>query len=68
MVSGEFGGLTPIAAQQTASGFEVAWRMPGADEYQVWDTDSTGNYLSAPLSNVSGTEPRIGVDGDQFQP
>jgi Tryptophan-rich Synechocystis species C-terminal domain len=51
--------LTPIAAQQTASGFEVAWRMPGVDQYQVWDTDSAGNYLSAPLSNVSGTDPAL---------
>ena len=50
---------TPIAAQQTASGFEVAWRTPGADVYQVWDTDSAGNYLSAPLDNVSGTSPAL---------
>jgi cytochrome c2 len=56
---GEFGGLTPIAAQQTASGFEVAWRTPGADVYQVWDTDASGNYVSAPLSNVSGTDPAL---------
>jgi len=33
--------------------------MPGADVYQVWDTDSAGNYLSAPLSNVSGTDPAL---------
>ncbi len=33
--------------------------MPGADEYQVWDTDSAGNYLSAPLSNVSGADPAL---------
>ena len=59
VTAGEFGGLTPIAAQQTASGFEVAWRTPGADVYQVWDTDSAGNYLSAPLDNVSGTSPAL---------
>jgi S-formylglutathione hydrolase FrmB/cytochrome c2 len=59
VAAGEFGGLTPIAAQQTASGFEVAWRTPGADVYQVWDTDSAGNYLSAPLDNVSGTSPAL---------
>ena len=59
VTAGEFGGLTPIAAQQTASGFEVAWRTPGADQYQVWNTDSAGNYLSAPLSNVSGTDPAL---------
>ena len=57
VVAGEFGGLTPIAAQQTASGFEVAWRVPGADQYTIWNTDSSGNYLSAPLNNVSGTSP-----------
>ena len=51
--------MIPIAAQQTASGFEVAWRTPGADQYQVWNTDSAGNYLSAPLSNVSGTDPAL---------
>jgi S-formylglutathione hydrolase FrmB/cytochrome c2 len=59
VVAGEFGGMIPIAAQQTASGFEVAWRTPGADVYQVWDTDSAGNYLSAPLNNVSGTSPAL---------
>jgi cytochrome c2 len=59
VAAGEFGGLTPIAAQQTASGFEVAWRTPGADVYQVWDTDSAGNYLSAPLDNVSGTSTAL---------
>jgi cytochrome c2 len=59
VVAGEFGGLTPIAAQQTASGFEVAWRIPGTDQYQVWDTDSSGNYASAPLSNVSGTSAAL---------
>jgi len=59
VTAGEFGGLSPIAAQQTASGFEVAWRVPGADQYQVWDTDSSGNYVSAPLSNVSGTSAAL---------
>ena len=57
VVAGEFGGWTPIAAQQTASGFEVAWRVPGADQYWVWDTDSSGNYVSAPTGPVSGTSP-----------
>ena len=59
VMPGEFGALTPIAAQQTASGFEVAWRIPGSDVYQVWNTDSAGNYLSAPLNNVSGTAPAL---------
>ena len=33
-----------IGAEQTASGYQVALRMPGADQYTVWNTDSNGNY------------------------
>ena len=46
MVAGQFGGWTPIGAEQTASGYQVAWKLPGADQYIVWDTDSNGNYTS----------------------
>ena len=35
---------TPIGAEQTASGYEVAWKVTGADQYTVWNTDSSGNY------------------------
>jgi cytochrome c2 len=56
---GQFGALTPIAAQQTATGYEVAWKTPGADVYQVWNTDSSGNYVSAPISSASGTSPAL---------
>ena len=56
---GEFGAWTPIAAQQTATGYEVALEEVGADLYGVWDTDSSGNYVSAPMSNVSGTSAAL---------
>jgi S-formylglutathione hydrolase FrmB len=45
-----YGAWTPIAAAQTASGYEVAWSIPGADKYQIWLTDSSGNELSIPFS------------------
>ena len=32
-VAGQFGGWAPIGTEQTASGYEVAWKMPGADVY-----------------------------------
>jgi hypothetical protein len=54
-VAGQFGQWTPIGVEQTASGYEVAWKMAGADQYAVWLTDSNGNYVSNTLSNVSGT-------------
>ena len=54
-VLGEFGGWTPIGAVQTATGYDVAWKVAGADQYTVWNTDSNGNYLSNVIGVVSGT-------------
>src|ERR1700733_2618198 len=50
VVASQFDAWTPIGAIQTATGYEVAWKGPGADQYTVWDTDSSGNYTS----NVTG--------------
>ena len=67
VVVGQFGASTPIAAQQTATGYEVALADVAANQYTVWDTDSTGNVVSAPMSKVSGTSAALEVDGGQFQ-
>ena len=32
-MAGQFGGWTPIGAEQTASGYQVAWKLTGADQY-----------------------------------
>jgi hypothetical protein len=56
VVAGQFGGWTPIGAVQTAGGYEVAWKVVGADEYTVWSTDSNGNALSNLIGVVSGTD------------
>ena len=67
VTAGQFGGWTPIAAQQTATGYEVALKLAGADQYGVWDTDSSGNYLSAPLGIVSGTSAALELIETSFQ-
>jgi hypothetical protein len=54
-VAGEFGAWAPIGAEQTASGYEIAWKVTGADAYTVWSTDSNGNYLSNVIGAVSGS-------------
>ncbi|TWB59174.1 M10 family metallopeptidase C-terminal domain-containing protein [Bradyrhizobium sacchari] len=54
VVAGQFGGWTPIGAEATGSGFEVAWKVAGADQYTVWNTDSSGNYTSNAIGAVSG--------------
>ena len=32
-VAGQFGPWAPIAAEQTANGYEVAWKVTGTDQY-----------------------------------
>jgi tryptophan-rich protein len=38
--------LTYIGAEQTATGYEVAIKIQGADQYTVWNTDNNGNVVS----------------------
>ena len=55
----QFGGhWVPIGAEQTASGYEVAWKITGADQYTVWNTDSSGNYVSSVLTPRRDRAPR----------
>ena len=68
VVAGQFGGWTAIGAEQTASGYDVAWKIPGADQYTVWSTDSNGNYLSNLIPAVPGNSIALEVAGDDFQP
>ena len=60
VVTGEFtaaggGTWTLIGAEQTASGYEVAWKVAGVDKYTVWNVDSNGNYISNPIMPTSGS-------------
>ena len=59
VVAGQFGAWAPIGAEQTASGYEVAWKVTGADQYTVWNTDSSGNYVSNAIGAVSGTSAAL---------
>ena len=54
VTAGQFGSWNPIGAVQTASGYEVAWKITGADQYTVWSTDSNGNYTGNLIGAVSG--------------
>ncbi|OCK58333.1 M10 family metallopeptidase C-terminal domain-containing protein [Bradyrhizobium sp. LMTR 3] len=45
VVAGQFGAFVPIGAEQSATGYEIAWKVTGADQYGIWYTDSNGNYL-----------------------
>ncbi|UTD28397.1 hypothetical protein DB459_17325 [Bradyrhizobium sp. WD16] len=59
VVAGQFGGWTPIGAEQVGSGFDIAWKVTGSDQYIVWSTDSSGNYLSSMTGIVSGASAAL---------
>ncbi|MDH2407086.1 protease, partial [Bradyrhizobium sp. SSUT18] len=54
-VAGQFSNWTPIAAEATSSGYDVAWKNTSTGVFTVWTADSNGNFTSNLLSNVSGT-------------
>jgi hypothetical protein len=54
VTAGEFSGWSPIGTVQTASGYDVAWKVAGADEYTVWATDGNGNYTGNLIGVVPG--------------
>src|SRR4029079_7531358 len=59
VVAGQMGGWTPIGAEQTASGYLVAWNMTGVDKYAAWNVDSSGNYLGDAIPYVSGASATL---------
>ena len=59
IVDGETAGWVPIGAVQTASGYDVAWEIPGANEYTVWSTNSSGAYTGPLIGYVSGSSTAL---------
>jgi hypothetical protein len=59
VTAGQLGGWTPIGAIQTASGYDVAWKIPGANQYAIWNTDSNGNHTSNLTPAVPGNNPQL---------
>src|SRR5262249_33646965 len=55
VTDGQFGGWTLIGAEKTASGYELAWKIAGLDQYSVWLADANGNMLSNPSGVVGGS-------------
>ena len=52
-VAGQWGGWTPIGAETTATGYEVAFKVAGADLYTVWNTDANGNLVADTIGTVA---------------
>jgi 20S proteasome alpha/beta subunit len=66
-MAGQFGGWTPIGAEKTASGYEVAWKNGAADQYTVWNLDANGNYIGNAIGVVSGNSTALESLEPSFQ-
>ena len=55
IVAGQWPGWVPIGGEATATGYEVAWKLAGADQYTVWNTDTNGNDTTNTIGTVSGS-------------
>ena len=64
---GEFGAVTPMGAALTASGYEVAWHFTGTNNYTVWNTDSSGNFVSDTIGIVAGNNTVLETLETSFQ-
>jgi len=55
VIAGQYSGWAPIGTEVRAGiGYDVAWKVAGADQYTVWRTDSSGNYTSSLTDVVAG--------------
>jgi serralysin len=59
VVTGQFGAYAPVGAEQTATGYVVAFKDAGSNQFSVWSTDSNGNYLSNIVGVVSGSSAAL---------
>src|SRR5207248_2671687 len=59
IVVGQWGGWAPIGGEATSTGYEAAWKLAGADQYTVWNTDNNGNDTTNTIGTVSGSSTAL---------
>ncbi|MBR0697911.1 Ig-like domain-containing protein [Bradyrhizobium lablabi] len=59
VTAGQFGTWSPVAAEATSSGYDVAWKDSVTGHYAVWTTDSNGNFASKILNDESVTSSSL---------
>ena len=65
VVAGQFSGWTPIGAEQTATGYEVAWKVTGSDQVFGLDHRQSRQLRWKHRRNVRH-QRRPGIVGDQL--
>jgi 20S proteasome alpha/beta subunit len=56
----------PIGAEQTASGYQIAFKNGAADQYTVWNLDGNGNHVSSATGVVTGSDMSLQVLENPF--
>ncbi|MCA6119976.1 hypothetical protein J6524_34710 [Bradyrhizobium sp. WSM 1738] len=64
-VDGQDGTWTPIGAEKTATGYQVAWKEASTGQYTAWNTDNNGNYVSH-VSALTGSTSGGQVSGTDY--
>ena len=59
VTAGEWTGWTPIGAEHTSSGYEVAFYNSSTRLFNIWSTDSNGNYITNLASGISGASSTL---------
>ena len=67
VVDAQFGAWKALGTEQTASGYQVAWKNGGANEYLVWSLDSGGNYVGNATAVVAGSDMALQTIESAFQ-
>jgi VCBS repeat-containing protein len=55
VVVGQFAPYVPVGVEQTAGGYEVALENAGANLFSIWNTDSSGNFVSYSVYSGNST-------------
>ncbi len=58
LTAGEY-AWTPIGAEQTSTGYEIALKSAATGQYTVWITDSSGNVDYDPSGSLSGSSAAL---------
>ncbi|MET4391694.1 uncharacterized protein YaiE (UPF0345 family), partial [Bradyrhizobium sp. F1.4.3] len=66
VVTGQFGVWTPVAAERTSSGYQIAWQVPGSSQFSIWYTDANGSYQSS-TGAISGASVTLEQAEASFQ-
>ena len=54
-MAGQFAPYAPVGVERTASGYEVAFKNAGTNQFSIWSTDNNGNFLSYTVYSGTST-------------